>query len=207
MSGPARETGGRVNNCRRNGPELCWPLSKSDKINHASRGHARFAASLSRSPARDIPAASRWISVAKRRRPSGNQRKMHCNSRRCPFPATSSSSALFTQPLATVARVRASSRLSLVFRRSNTRRIGSTGSTSDDGEDGERGIRVSAEEANASRRNASAPSVKLSFSHNSLESLLLNLVIGSECRTYGEKKQRRLILSSHPDSESILLLG
>lgn len=32
---------GRVNNCRRNGPELCRPLSKSDKINHASRGHAR----------------------------------------------------------------------------------------------------------------------------------------------------------------------
>lgn len=74
------------------------------------------------------------------------------------FPATPSSSALFTQPLATVARVRASSRLSLVFRRSNTRRIGSTGSTSDDGEDGESGIRVSAEEANASRCNALAPS-------------------------------------------------
>lgn len=48
-----------VNNCRRNGPELCLPFSKSDKINHVSRGHARCGCiHFPLIHPRDIPAAS-----------------------------------------------------------------------------------------------------------------------------------------------------
>jgi len=89
-------------------------LEESDKINHASRGHARCGA-VSTSPiaSRRYPAGwIRWIRAARPPSscPTGNQRKMHCATRRAsPFvpllARTGGSSARRSRPF----------RLSLVY--------------------------------------------------------------------------------------------
>lgn len=179
-----RGRSGRVNNCRRNSPELCRPLSKSDKINHASRGHARCGCIHLSHPLAQYPVGfvvdkgdegGRW-------HPSGNQRKMHCDLEGHATPLTRH--LFLTHPLVLSYFFATRIRLFLVFRRSNTGWIGSTRGTENERVEKRtkrrrrrrRRIGAFAEEVDAAmhwRRR-----VKLSFSHNSLESSPLNSVIG-----------------------------
>lgn len=120
------------------------------------REDTRVAAVSSLIHPRDIPAASRWISVTKAAAPSGNQRKMHCNSpRRCPPCYLPLVPRPLTQPLGDGAFAQSPTFpcLSTVEHEVDRfdREQGREG-----GRRGGRRIKVSAAGANASRRNALA---------------------------------------------------